>query len=228
MKPKKISQEELYTSIAPVTEDFGLALDSIEWKPFKENQIKWQRTMATISFSLPDYLAYSPIEVIREMIKKVLLAIDFLGTGPAIVFRKDVVYDHMLSRDFYGHQREVFCRRHHCVSGVGEVHDLESLLDILHFDNRAPFVDALPVWTTEKLPDYVGGDFIMRVIMIPKALDNEKIPVELIETLLINGCDRIQTELHNKLNPEHLVQYPDLSIRDEDEKLLNAAIRGDL
>lgn len=228
MKPKKISKEELYTSIAPVTEDFGLKLDSIEWKPYKEIKIKWHRTLAAISFSLPDYLAYSPIEVIREMIKRILIKTDILGTGPADDCHDNVVSDHILSRDFYGHQREVFCRRNRCVNGVGEVHDLEFLLDVLHFDNRAPFVDALPVWATKKLPDYVGGDVVMRVIMIPKALDNEKIPVELIETLLINGCDRIQIGIYNKLNPENEMQCPALSIRDEDEKLLNAAIRGDL
>lgn len=219
MSKKKTNKELSAIAQMAVMDDGRIADGSATWSAFGDFKMRWKRSSLCIDFQLSDYLNHADEDILYSLFRTVLNRIFGDEEEHDGVYSDDVL-QYVNSQAFRDLKRTTYLTRKRLEIGSGDVHDLNDILDDITMSGETISTDIVPMWS-DNADSLVGYSTLFRVVYLPKSLDREEIPEELIRKLLVNGADRITygtlTMHHRDMASE--IPMPELELTPEDVTL---------
>ncbi len=203
-------------------QEFGIEVLEAEFQAFRDLKVRWQRCGREISFTVTDYLNEAPEEVIQELARTIMTKI-YRDSDETY---SDTFTDWVTSDEFVRLNRGRYLERCNVLSEDFEsmFHDLQETYEDLVSKGLIKEIPGLSLrWTDNRRMEPLGvSSVLMRSVIVPIYLDNQKIPDDLFEFNLFRLLTNIETDFkmqpeeRKMLTDEKIASYPD------SERLLEA------
>ena len=203
-------------------QEFGVEVQEAEFQAFRDLKVRWQRCAREINFTVTDYLNEAPEEVIQELARTILTKI-YRDSDETY---SDTFTDWVTSDEFVKLNRGRYLERCNALSEDFEsrFHDLQGTYEELVSKGLIKEIPGLSLrWTDNRRVEPLGvSSVLMRSVIVPTYLDNQKIPDDVFEFNLFRLLTNIETDFkmqpeeRKTLTDEKIASYPD------SERLLEA------
>lgn len=184
-----------------------------QFEELDELKIKWERTCSSIRFIVSDYLKDAPKEVLYNIAERLMCMITH-NCPPS----KSLMVDYITSKEFRILNLDTYLSRHKVkYTGNGKrvpIQDIyDNLLKKLHMENDHETTLAWFKDPSDESLNHCSTAF--KTILIATKLDDETIPVEVLEYTLLDGiaCNSMglsaDPEEMKKLSLEMRRTYPE-------------------
>lgn len=178
---------ELNQTIMEVAKDYGYEHATAEFIAFTDFKVQWKRSYNWIAFRVSDYLKDAPKEVIVGLAKSLF---ERINGNPDATYGK-AMNEYVTAPEFSIAKREIHIKRKRAYlnTGVGEVHDLNEALASLITKGLMPAdCNIKVIWCKDDRDHY---STLMRVIAIPKEMDDERYSQRDIEDVIMENYEQI-------------------------------------
>lgn len=158
---------------AAVGREYGYEDVEVDFVPYRDMKVRWQRTSSWISFSVSDYLKDAPTLVLEDFARTLFGKITGNGADWSDRFR---VY--ICDGGFVEKNRPVFLKRFKGVKPAGEhrCRSLEDSIDRLMAEGLISDVDEIEFRYASGMHAASTVSAVMRTVIISDRLDSEDVP----------------------------------------------------
>lgn len=217
-----MDNETLHGIFRDAGEEFGVEVVSAEFQPFKDLKVRWRRCSKTIDFSVTDYLREAPEGILEELAHALISKI---YCDPDIDY-SDAFVDWVTSDEFIRLNRDTYLQRSNVLSEdfQSRFHSLQETYEDLVSKGAIEEIPNLSLrWSDNRAMEPLGASSVlMRSVIIPTYLDNEKVPQDLFEFNLFRLLTNVETDFgiepaeRKEISERRIKAYPD------SERLLEA------
>lgn len=165
---------------AAVGREYGYGKVDVDFMPFRDLKVRWQRTYTEISFSVSDYLADAPVSVLEDFARTLFGKITGEKADWSDRFR---VY--LADGGFVEKNRPVYLKRFKGVKPAGEYrhHSLEDSIDRLAAEGLISDADDIEFRYASDMHAASCVSVVMRTVIISDRLDSEDVPEYVLDAL---------------------------------------------
>lgn len=158
---------------ATIGREHGYEDVEVDFVPYRDMKVRWQRTTEWISFSVSDYLRNAPLPVLEDFARTLFGKITGNGADWSQRFR---VY--LSDGGFVEENRPTYLWRFKGVKPVGEhtCRSLEASLDRLTAEGLISDVDDIVFRYASGMHAASTASAVMRTVIISDRLDSEDVP----------------------------------------------------
>lgn len=210
-----MDNETLHGIFRDAGEEFGVEVVSAEFQPFKDLKVRWRRCARTIDFSVTDYLKEAPEGILEELAHALISKI---YCDPDIDY-SDAFVDWVTSDEFIRLNRDTYLQRSSVLSEdfQSRFHSLQETYEDLVSKGAIEEIPNLSLrWSDNRAMEPLGASSVlMRSVIIPTYLDNEKVPQDLFEFNLFRLLTNIEMDFkiqpleRRMLTEQKMSSYPE-------------------
>lgn len=173
---------------AAVGREFGYKDVGVEFAPYRDMKVRWQRTYTEIDFSVSDYLRNAPLPVLEDFARTLFGKITGNGADLSQRFR---VY--LSDGGFVEENRPTYLWRFKGVKPVGEhtCRSLEASLDRLTAEGLISDVDDIVFRYASGMHAASTASAVMRTVIISDRLDSEDVPEYVLDAQVYKGICQV-------------------------------------
>jgi len=186
-----VTTEELEATFRKVGNDFGLGDVTAEFAPFRDLKLRWKRTISWAEFSVSDYLAEAPMEVVEGIAKTVMSKI----RGEPDVSYPEETEQWLMSEEFRELNQDTYIARSRSVDTESEndpvlMRSYGRLLE----KGLIGEIEGLKLFWSEKPSEEKSGQSscLMRVVIMNSRLKEDGVPEEVIDYCLLGQLANIR------------------------------------
>lgn len=192
---------------ATVGREYGYEDVEVDFVPYRDMKVKWQRTSSWISFSVSDYLKDAPASVLEDFARVLISKTHGEKADWSDRFR---VY--ICDGGFVEKNRPVFLKRFKGVKPAGEhrCRSLEDSIDRLMAEGLISDVDEIDLRYASGMHRVSHVSVVMRTVIISDRLDSEDVPEYVLDAQVykricqvmagFDACEEAHQECERRIN----------------------------
>ena len=198
---------------AAVGREYGYEDVEVDFVPYRDMKVQWQRASPWISFSVSDYLKDAPASVLEDFARTLFGKIAGEKADWSDRFR---VY--LADGGFVEKNRPVYLERFKGVKPAGEYrhHSLEDSIDRLAAEGLISDVDDIEFRYASDMHAASCVSVVMRTVMISDRLDSEDVPEYVLDAQVykricqvgggFDACEESRQECERRINRYSLME----------------------
>lgn len=173
---------------AAVGREYGYEDVEVDFVPYRDMKVKWQRTATEMYLSVSDYLKDAPTLVLEDFARTLIERINGEKSDWSDRFR---VY--ICDGGFVEKNRPVFLKRFKGVKPVGEhrCRSLEDSIDRLIAEGLISDVDEIDFRYASGMHRVSHVSVVMRTVIISDRLDSEDVPEYVLDAQVYKGICQV-------------------------------------
>lgn len=173
---------------ATVGREYGYEDVEVDFVPYRDMKVRWQRTTEWISFSVSDYLMGAPTLVLEDFARLLFKKIAGEKADWSDRFR---VY--ICDGGFVEKNRPLLLKRFKGVKPAGEhrCHSLEDSIDRLMAEGLISDVDEIDLRYASGMHRASHVSVVMRTVIISDRLDSEDVPEYVLDAQVYKGICQV-------------------------------------
>ena len=205
------TEEKLNETFKKVGKEYGLDT-SATFAAYRDFKIRWQRTYHWAAFQITDYLQDAPEEVLENLARTIFEKINGNDCGYS-----EPVVGWLTAPEFVDRLQPKFIKRDNRISlEEGRHKSLTEALERLKEKGLVEDDERMKIFWSNEVPSRKGAwsSMLMKVITVNRSLDDEEVPDEVLDAVLLKeitaiNCEYTQTPKEKReVIDEKMSHYP--------------------